>query len=222
MSPIRHEDDFRRRQIKDWDEWVQEELEKARERGEFENLPLAGKPIRIYRTDVNPEYDLAFSRLKNAGVLPAWMELEGKIRRLTGEMDDFLERSAAYLAEQREALRRNLAEEAATPPPAPRPWWQVWRALTDWLRFAPPEPPASPGPRSIADLVGIREHLREQYLAMAAALDRTIVDYHNALPRELAHLQRLRMLPDRAARRFDERIPRSVVLEALPEPASCG
>jgi hypothetical protein len=38
-------------------------------------------------------------------------------------------------------------------------------------------------------------------------MDKKISEYHNALPRELSHLQRLRMLPDRAARLFDDAVP---------------
>ena len=215
MSPIRHEDDFRRKQIKDWDEWIEDEIQKAQQRGEMDNLPLQGKPIEIYRTDVNPEYDLAFSRLKNAGIMPAWMELEREIRQLTEELASFLDRSEAYLAEQRKALRRSLAGEADEEPAKPsRPWWQVWWQVLDWLRFPPEEPARPTAPRSTGELLQLRDHLRAEYLARAAALDKKIVDYHNSLPRELTHLERLRMLPERAAKRFDERIPVGFVLEA--------
>ena len=93
MSPIRHEDDFRRREIDDWDEYIQEQIEESIARGEFEDLPDQGKPIRIWRTEVNPEYDLAFSRLKNAGVMPLWMELDAEVARLSHEMDLFLLRA---------------------------------------------------------------------------------------------------------------------------------
>jgi len=222
MSPIHHEDDFRRKEIDDWDEWIEEEIRKAQERGEFRDLPGQGKPIEIYRTDVNPEYDLAFSRLKNAGVMPAWMELDGKVRRLSDELDAFLDRSAAYLGEQRAQLVRRLQTEAAPVAPEPArawPWWQVWRPLMEWFRMPPATGDESEtGPRSVGDLVRMREHMRDQYLERAAELDKTIAEYHNALPQSLSNLQRLRMLPDRAARRFDERLPVSSVLDATERP----
>lgn len=213
MSPIRHEDDFRRVEIDDWDEWVEGEIQKAQERGEFETLPLQGKPIEIYRTDVNPEYDLAFSRLKNAGIMPAWMELDAEVRRLTEELAGCLDRAAAYLAEQRAELERSLAGPAPGPDaPSHRPRWQFWRALFESLRF-PDEAPETPhGSRSIGDLIQLRDRMRAQYLQRAAELDKRIVEYHNALPRELSNLQRLRILPERAAKRFDERIPVSAIL----------
>jgi hypothetical protein len=213
MSPIRHEDDFRRVEIDDWDEWIEGEIQKAQERGEFEGLPLQGKPIEIYRTDVNPEFDLAFSRLKNAGIMPAWMELDAEVLRGTEELAGFLDRAASYLEAQRAELERHLTE----PEPEPvatvaYPRWQVWRPLLEWFRFQDEETEDQHGPRSIGELIQLRDHMRAQYLERAAAVDKRIVEYHNALPRELSNLQRLRLLPERAARRFDERIPVSAIL----------
>jgi hypothetical protein len=210
MSPIRRDGDFQRTQIDDWDSWIGEEIRKAQERGEFNNLPGQGKPLEIYRTDVNPEYDLAFSRLKNAGVMPAWMELDREVRRLSDELDAFLDRSIAYLAEQRTQVLRHLQRESEPRMPEPSPIyprWQVWRPLLEWFRMPPAEPETDTGPATPADLIRLRDHMRAQYLERAARLDKRIADYHNALPRNLSNLQRLRMLPDRAAKRFDERCP---------------
>lgn len=215
MSPTRYEDDFRRKEIDDWDTWVEEEIQSAQERGEFSNLPHQGKPIEIYRTDLNPDFDMAFSRMKNAGVMPAWMELDRDISRLSEELDGFLERSANYLVEQRRLLMARLeAERTAIAPPEPDyPRWQVWRALMNWFRDTATGPHLNDGPRSIGDLLSVRDHMRAQYLDRAAALDKKIADYHNALPSALTYLQRLRMLPDRAARRFDAQFPVSLVLD---------
>jgi hypothetical protein len=219
MSPIRHEDDFRRREIDDWDEYVQEQLEESIAKGEFENLPDKGKPIKIWRTELNPEYDLAFSRLKNAGVLPAWMELDAEVARLTQENEDFLERSRTFLLDQLELFREQQEESAVRGDdrlddhlPWQLPRWNVWRRVAAWWRLDPSRKD-DPPPVSITDLVVQRERMRSQYLDRAAALDKKIADYHNALPRELSHLQRLRMLPERAARLFDERIPARLIVE---------
>jgi hypothetical protein len=224
MSPIRHEDDFRRKQIDDWDSWIDEEIRKAGERGEFSNLPGEGKPLEIYRTDVNPEYDMAFSRLKNAGVMPAWMELDRDVRRLSDDLDAFLDRSIAYLADQRGQVLRQLQNTSGPeiPEQGPAyPRWQVWRPLLEWFRMPPAE--ADTGPATPADLIQLRDHMRDQYLARAARLDKKIADYHNALPRNLSNLQRLRLRPDRAAKRFNERCPPGFVLDmpaAPPDPPS--
>lgn len=218
MSPIRHEDDFRRREIDDWDEYVQEQIEESIARGEFNDLPHQGKPIKIWRTEVNPEYDLAFSRLKNAGVLPVWMELDAEVARLSRELDIFLDRSRTYLRQQLDELRERQARQDEAPVPG-YPWWQVWRRLADWWRLDLSEDDAGPVFASIGDLIVQRDRMRSQYLARAAELDKKIADYHNALPRELSHLQRLRWLPQRAARVFDEEVPARMLVSDgdLPE-----
>lgn len=220
MSPIRHEDDFRRREIDDWDEYVQEEIHGAIERGEFENLPDQGKPIKIWRTELNPEYDLAFSRLKNAGVMPAWMELDAEVARLTKENEAFLERSRAFLLEQLQRIRGEQARAIGgnERDPDHLPWWQFWRRIAAWWRLDVADREEPPVFRSIGDLIVQRDRMRTQYLDRAAVLDKKIADYHNALPRELSHLQRLRMLPDRAARIFDERIPARMLVDDSRSP----
>ncbi len=216
MSPIRHEDDFQRREIDDWDEYVQEQLEESISKGELENLPDKGKPIKIWRTELNPEYDLAFSRLKNAGVLPVWMELDAEISRLADEMDSFLERSRAFLEEQLQELRARQAVPDASPASAV-PWWRFWLRLAAWWRTDLREGDDVPSVRSIGGLIVQRDRMRRQYLDRAAALDKKIADYHNSLPRELSHLQRLRWLPERAARVFDEAIPARILVDDSSE-----
>jgi hypothetical protein len=212
MSPIRHEDDFRRVEIDDWDEYVQEEIQGAIERGEMENLPDKGKPLKIWRTELNPEYDLAFSRLKNAGVLPAWMELDAEIARMTREMETFLTSSREYLQRHLDELRAAQARQDERDAPA-YPWWQFWRRIADWWRLDLGEPNEPPAVGSVSDLIVHRDRMRNQYLTRAAEMDKKISEYHNALPRELSHLQRLRMLPDRAARLFDEAVPIRMLVE---------
>jgi hypothetical protein len=216
MSPIRHQDDFRRVEIDDWDEYVQEQIQEAIEHGEFEDLPEKGKPIKIWRTELNPEYDLAFSRLKNAGVLPAWMELDAEVARLTAELETFLDASRAYLERHLEELREAEAH-AGDELPRPYPWWQFWRRIAESWRLDLNEKEQAPVVASIGELIVHRNRMRDQYLDRAATLDKRIVEYHNTLPRELAHLQRLRMLPDRAARRFDEQVPIRILVGDEPE-----
>jgi hypothetical protein len=212
MSPIRHQDDFRRVEIEDWDEWVQGEIQQGMENGEFENLPDKGKPIKIWRTEVNPEYDLVFSRLKNAGVLPAWMELDAEVSRKTQALESFLEASREYLDRNLRELREaQHADETEAEPTPPR--WQFWRRIAAWWRLDLSKNDAPAGPTTVGDLIVERDRMRQQYIERAAALDKTIVEYHDTLPRELSHLQRLRMLPERAARLFDEHVPIRMLVE---------
>lgn len=212
MSPIRHEDDFRRREIEDWDEYIQEQIEESIARGEFEDLPDKGKPIRIWRTEVNPEYDLAFSRLKNAGVMPLWMELDAEVARHSREMEVFLDRSRSYLLGQLRDLRQQQRRDREEPRQEVQ-WWQFWRRLKAWWRLDLSEGNAAPEYLSIGDLIVQRDRMRNQFLDRAAALDKRIAEYHNALPRELSHLQRLRWLPERAARVFDDEVPARLLIE---------
>lgn len=217
MSPIRRDKDFQRTEIDDWDEWIEEQIQEMQAQGAFDDLPDAGKPIHIHRTDVNPEYDLAFSRLKNAGVMPAWMELDREVSTMSRELNEFLERSAAWLEQERDLILAERARAAGTPEPLrpTRPWWNIWQRLLDIFRPDPVDQAPSAAPRSLGDLLLIRERMRSQFLERAAAFDKKIVAYHYALPEGLGHLQRLRMLPARAEKRFDERIPARLILGDL-------
>ena len=58
--------------------WLDQAIEEARERGDFDDLPGHGQPLRIETNDVAPEWDMAFRVLKNAGFALPWMEL-GKV-----------------------------------------------------------------------------------------------------------------------------------------------
>lgn len=218
MSPVRRDGDFQRTEIEDWDEWIEEQIQEQQAKGAFENLPDAGKPIHIHRTELNPDYDLAFSRLKNAGIMPAWMELDRDVSVLTRDLDDFLERSATWLERERDvilAARSRPAEPTSVSRPR-RPWWNLWQRLLDLFRPDPAVAERPSGPRSLGDLLVIRARMRGQYLERATALDKKIEAYHNALPNGLGHLQRLRMLPARAAKRFDDRFPVRALLD-VPE-----
>ena len=195
--PIRREGD-KRIEIADWDTWIERELADAEMRGEFEELPQAGRPIQLTKTDVNPEWDFAFSRLKNAGVMPAWMEADAACSRGRTELNAFLERSAAYLA----ARIHELEHPLPAPEPEPRPWWDVPARVGVWLRLPSATAAVVEPPLDRLDLVRMRLQMKEQYRERAAALDKQIVEFNNVLPPQLRHLERMRMLPDRASKLF--------------------
>ncbi|MGI8486154.1 MAG: DUF1992 domain-containing protein [Thermomicrobiales bacterium] len=112
--------------ISDWDSWIEKEIRDARERGEFDNLPTQGKPIDIHSTNVDSQWDFAFSRLKNANAVPEWMELDRICHTQRAEMDGFLERSARYLADQL-ALLEHPVESLSEVDNVVR--WKFWRHL---------------------------------------------------------------------------------------------
>ena len=63
--------------------FIENKIREAEEKGLFRNLPGQGKPLRFDEEEVgDPKYWLAHHMLKNAGLLPAWVELAKEIDRL--------------------------------------------------------------------------------------------------------------------------------------------
>jgi DnaJ homolog subfamily C member 28 len=86
--------------LRRWRDHVEELLEEARERGEFDNLEGAGKPLRLEKNVYAGDKALAYSLLKNNQMAPPEIE-RGK------EVDAELARAEALLASlrrQRDAL----------------------------------------------------------------------------------------------------------------------
>lgn len=91
---------------------AEERIREAMERGEFDDLPLSGKPLPLESNGyVPPDLKLAYTILKNAGFLPPEMELRKEIVTLkellsTVEDDDERLRLARRINEK--ILRLNL------------------------------------------------------------------------------------------------------------------
>lgn len=204
MAPVRKEDGFRARPIKDWQSWIDEAIETAQAEGQFDNLPGQGKPIRIETNPFEPEMDAAYSTLRQAGYAPTWMELDREITTSRAELDAWLERSAAYL----ERLVREDQRSPVRSDPAPVRPPSLWQRMKRFLNIAaPPDERPISRPVEPPDPGMIRATMRIQYLEKAAAIDRTIGRFHASLPRNLWHLERMGLPPEIAGRRFDERIP---------------
>lgn len=197
MSPIRKSDDYRATEIDSWDDYIEEEIVGMQARGEFENLPDQGKPIKIWTTDVNPEMDLAFSRLKNAGVMPLWMELDRDIGRLTEELWARLDRVEQLVRHQVAQLQTPASPEIVQQ----ENWWQRF-----WSWFRIDNSVDAPAPPTVTSIKATVARERTKFLELAAELDKKISTFNDSLPRGGEHLQRLRWIPSRAAREFDERI----------------
>ena len=206
MSPVRREDDGRRRPISSWDNWVDRAIEEAKAEGEFDDLPGHGKPLRVESNPFAPELDLAHSILKNADMAPPWIELnraiEAEIAALAALRERVGERIAAALAQPDVPVE----EEASSPGELARP--RHWLPRWPLRRRGVTPRPADPSPRpNLAALASERARSRERYLERAAALDKKIHEYHDTLPPNLWHLQRTRLTPERAARDFDAAVP---------------
>lgn len=204
--PIRRTGD-RREEIGNWDQWIEKEIVEAQERGEFDQ-EISGKPFDLATNSLDPGMDFAYSRLKNAGMKPAWMDLDRECHTMRAALDDFLERSSVYLQHQIDAILTDPPAPHAVAEPA-NPPASRWARLRSWLR--PPETGADrvvdDGPRDRLDLLQMRRQMKAQYLERAAALDKQIIAFNHTLSREMMHLERMRMVPDRANRFFEARCP---------------
>ena len=85
---------------------IDEKIEEAIARGEFDNLPGKGKPLDLDAYFATPEdLRLGYSVLKNANVIPEEIELLRQIEALKKSLD-----SSTTLLEK-EALRQQLSEK---------------------------------------------------------------------------------------------------------------
>lgn len=200
--PVRHEGDFQRKQIQSWDSWIDEAIRDAQAQGEFDNLPDAGKPIRLEDTPFAPEMASALRTLKNAGYAPTWMEIDREITQGKEEMSVFLQRSAAYLQRKRHDI---LASEPQPEPVAQRLSW--WARFKRMLSFAADFEAPVTHRMTLDDLLLVRASMRTQYLQLAAEVDKKTTAFHSALPRNLWHLERMRVPVDKAAEAFDRAVP---------------
>lgn len=203
--PLRRDGD-RIEEIESFDDWVHDRLEEAIARGEFDDLPLKGKPIRIESNPFQPELDLAFSRLKNAGMAPAWIELDREIHTMQETLARWLDATAGRLAA--EATRIRALEEGSQLAPAASegPWY---RRRWPFRLFAVTEGAAAEldPDAEWRSWDWQRRAAREQYLARAGQLDKKIQTFNNSVPRDLWHLEKIRLHADKAASRFDAAIP---------------
>lgn len=78
---------------KDWENWIDEQIREAQERGDFDNLPGKGRPLDLAPNPYAQDRELAFKVLKDAGYAPEWIELDKAIRaRLDRERATLLRR----------------------------------------------------------------------------------------------------------------------------------
>lgn len=85
---------------------AERKIREAMERGEFDNLPLKGKPLPPDDLDrVPPELRMAYKILKNANVLPEELELKRSIHSLQELID------ACCDGEEEKELRKKLSEK---------------------------------------------------------------------------------------------------------------
>jgi hypothetical protein len=205
--PYRHEGD-RRVRIDSWEGHVEQSIREAQERGDFDNLPGAGKPLDLEENPYAGEWQSAFRMARNAGAAPLWVQLDREIATDRSALREMAARTARHLRRERERLDR--AGEGAGPPGAGAAGTPRWRAVWRRLLFGPP--PAPDGgerfvPRTPADLETERRRARALYLKRAAEVDAKIKDFNTYRPPNLTWLEKPRLLPDAAGRDFDALCP---------------
>ncbi|HEY7357878.1 MAG TPA: DnaJ family domain-containing protein [Ktedonobacterales bacterium] len=92
---------------KRWNDLIEEQIREAQERGDFDNLPGAGQPLKLDENPYAGDRALAFHLLQQNGVLPQELEV-GR------EVDADLARAEKLLAELRRERDWLLRQPAAS------------------------------------------------------------------------------------------------------------
>ena len=141
--------------IRDQHQWVDQQVRQAMARGDFDDLPGAGKPIKDLGASHDPDWWVKklIEREKITGVLPPALQL----RKDDAELDDHLDRYATEAEVRREVDDFNARVVAARRqleggPPVITPTRDVDEAVAAWrARRAPrrttPPAAADPAPR---------------------------------------------------------------------------
>jgi hypothetical protein len=92
---------------------VEERIQEAISRGVFKNLPGKGKPLKLdNQTFVDPEMRLAYRMLRNAGMVPAWLEKQKDLRLEIERARIDLRRSLAHAKpEQSKSIRNRFRDD---------------------------------------------------------------------------------------------------------------
>ncbi len=84
------------RPLSDLEDSVAKQIRQAIERGEFNNLPGAGKPLDLGDdANIPSDWRLAFKMLKDANVSPQWIEQDKEIRAEIKALKEWLEKRVA-------------------------------------------------------------------------------------------------------------------------------
>ena len=111
MPSVRKEGD-KRELVWNWGSHVDQMIREAQKRGDFDNLPGAGKPLNLDDNVFAGEMDAAFRIAKNANAAPLWVQLDREIGEEKERLDSYLERTARYIKEMKGSAAARQAERA--------------------------------------------------------------------------------------------------------------
>jgi DnaJ family protein C protein 28 len=91
---------------------VEEQIRKARDRGDFDNLEGAGKPLDLSENPYEPaDLRMAFRILKNNDFTPFWIQLgkdiDADTSRLWKDVEDFKRYTSQFISEKHVAITIN-------------------------------------------------------------------------------------------------------------------
>ncbi len=98
-----------------WRRIAERRIETAIERGEFRDLPGEGRPLPLEdESKQDPAWRLAFLLLRNAGLAPAWVELDQEIERRLAAARRELRAGSAGCEGRGQTARRRFAARIRT------------------------------------------------------------------------------------------------------------
>jgi len=84
---------------------IEKQIRQAIERGEFDHLAGAGKPLDLSENMFTPsEWRLAYKMLRDAGLAPDWIEQDKEIRRELRALEAWCQNQAQWLRNKRDRL----------------------------------------------------------------------------------------------------------------------
>jgi hypothetical protein len=96
-----------------WEGITERLIREAQERGEFEDLPLHGKPLPERRNPYAGEMALAYDLLQDAGAAPPWIEADKEARVWLARRDALLATAERSRSPMHRTLERELTEVVA-------------------------------------------------------------------------------------------------------------
>ncbi|HLZ24122.1 MAG TPA: DnaJ family domain-containing protein [Ktedonobacterales bacterium] len=97
-------------QRRKWNDYIEEQITEAQKRGDFDNLPGAGKPLRIEKNVFAGDKALAYSLLKNNQLAPPEIERAKEIDAAMARAEELL----VTLRRRRDTLRLKLGRAFAS------------------------------------------------------------------------------------------------------------